>query len=152
MVIMHNGILCTCGKRGCFEQYASANALIQQTKNALASNPDSLINDIIHGDLTKINAKTVFEASSKGDIVAECVIDKYLDYLSEGIINLINIIYPEMIVIGGGVSKEGDTIIKPLREKVNRNAFCKEIVGTKIEAAVMHNDAGIIGAAFLYKK
>ena len=152
MCIVVDGEYCTCGRNGCWEAYASATALTRQTRDAAKSNPSSLINDIISDDFEKIDAKTAFDAARMGDNIAEKVVNNYLKYLAEGIVNIVNIFQPEVIVVGGGVSKEGENLLKPLRELVIKSSYTKDYVPqTRIVEARMGNDAGIIGAAMLGK-
>lgn len=151
-VIICDGEQCTCGRKGCWETYASATALIRQTKRAAEENPQSLINKIIDGDFSRIDAKTAFDAAKQGDEVGDKVVKQYIKYIAEGLINVINIFMPEVIVIGGGVCKEGEYLLKPLRELVSAGAFSREeIPQTQIRTALMGNDAGVIGAAMLGK-
>ncbi len=150
MVMNCDGVQCTCGRKGCWETYASATALIRQTTKAAQENPDSIINKLIEGDFTKINAKTAFDAAKQGDEIGNRVVQQYIKYIAEGLINVINIFMPEVVVIGGGVCKEGEYLLKPLRELVYAGVFSREeIPQTQIKAALMGNDAGIIGAAML---
>lgn len=147
MVICAGGKKCGCGRLGCYEAYASATGLIDLTKEAAMANPDSLLAKI---PLNEINGKTAFEAERKGDKVAAEVVDKYIYYLAIGIGDLIRVLYPDVLVIGGGVSKEGDGLFIPLREKVREEvAFDHK---TKILKASLGNDAGIVGAAMLGNK
>lgn len=150
MVISMEGEECTCGRKGCWEAYASATALIRQTKTAAIANPDSKLNSIVGGNLDKIEAKTAFDAAQMGDEVALKVIDKYISYLSEGLANIINIFQPEILCIGGGISKQGEYLLKPLREKVFSKVYSSNsIPNCQIKVAQMGNDAGIVGAAML---
>lgn len=151
-VIMVNGEHCTCGRKGCWEAYASATALIRQTKKAAQENQDSLINKLIEGDLARIDAKTAFDAAKQGDKTGELVVKQYIKYISEGLINMINIFMPEVLVIGGGVCKEGEYLLKPLRELIKLGVYSKDdIPQTQLKTAEMGNDAGIVGAAMLGK-
>lgn len=151
MVLQMNGEPCNCGRRGCWETYASATACINQTKAAAAQNPDSLINKLVGGDLDKIDAKTAFDAAKQGDEAAVNVVDQYIRYIGAGLANIINCFQPEVIVIGGGVCKEGEYLLAPLREFVKANTFAPahNIKIAEIKAAEMGNDAGIVGAAML---
>ncbi len=149
-VIQMNGEPCTCGRRGCWEVYASATALVRQTKDAMETHPRSLMWEIAHGSLDNVNGLTAFEAMRAGDSVGAAVVDRYIDYVACGVIDTVNIFQPDIICIGGGISREGDTLLVPLREKVTLerySKFCKR--QTEIVAAVLGNDAGIIGAAYL---
>lgn len=152
IVIEQDGIACPCGRMGCFEQYASATALIRQTKDALTCDREhaSKMWDFIGGDIEKVDGKTVFDAAHMDDSFALEVVDQYLDYLACGVANLINIFQPEILCVGGGISKQGDYIINPLVEKIERERYTKHSKHqTKICAATLGNDAGIIGAALL---
>lgn len=152
MVVVVDGEQCTCGRKGCWESYASATALIQQTKEAAQKNPDSLINQLIGGDLSKIDAKVAFDAAKQGDETGKKVVDQYIKYIAEGLTNVINIFQPEIVAIGGGVCKEGEYLLKPLRQLVREGVYSVEDVPqTQIKVAEMGNDAGIVGAAMLGK-
>ncbi|MBM7581526.1 glucokinase [Caldicoprobacter guelmensis] len=152
MVIVVDGEQCTCGRKGCWEAYASATALIRETKKAAVANPDSLINKLVDGDLSKINAKTPFDAARQGDKVGLHIVEEYMKYLAEGLANVVNIFQPEIIAIGGGISKEGEYLLAPLRKLVSQRVYTVEgVPQTKIVAAKLGNDAGIVGAAMLGK-
>ncbi len=150
MVIEQGGRLCTCGRRGCLEAYASATALIAFTKEAISRSPESLMGRIA-AETGKIDGRTAFEAMKCGDFEAEKVVETYLDYLACGVANIINILQPEIISLGGGISKEGDALLVPLRKKAYAQAFggCDASI-TRIEACTLGNQAGIIGAAMLF--
>ncbi len=151
-VIVSDGVQCTCGRKGCWEAYASATALIRQTKDAAVANPQSKINEIINGDLDKIDAKTAFDAAKMGDETGQKVVDQYIKYIAEGLSNTINSFMPEVVVIGGGVCKEGEYLLKPLRERVYADIYCRgSVPKPQIRVAEMGNDAGIVGAAMLGK-
>lgn len=150
MVIIQNGAACTCGRKGCWEAYASATALIEQAREAAFENPNSLLNTLVEGDLSKLNAKIPFDAAKQDDEAAIKVVNQYINYLAEGLANIINIFQPEIVAIGGGVCKQGEYLLKPLRERVKERIYC--VAGmpiTEIKVAQMGNDAGIIGAAML---
>lgn len=150
-LLVFDGELCTCGRKGCWEAYGSATALIRQTRIAAEENPDSEINRLVDGNLDLINAKTAFDAMRLGDKTGIMVVDNYIRYLAEGIANIIVFLQPEKIVIGGGVSKEGETLLKPLRKVVKENLYYKkdDVPQAEIVKAELGNDAGIIGAAML---
>ncbi len=152
IVIHMDGEQCTCGRKGCWEAYGSATALIRQTKHAAKMNPDSLINKLVDGDLDKIDGKTAFDAQRAADKVGINVVNNYIKYLGEGLTNVINIFQPEVLVIGGGICKEGDRLINPLKEWLEIHVYCKDVARTQIKTAVLGNDAGIIGAAMLGRR
>ncbi len=144
-VIKMGGEKCTCGRRGCFEAYASATALIRQTKAAMLKNRSSKLWQVVGGDIEKVEGKTVFDAL--GDKTADKVLANYVKYLSEGLCNIINEFRPEAIVLGGGVCGAGDTLLKPLKRKINRNVYGGvKYAPVKVEIASLGNDAGLVGA------
>lgn len=150
MVVEFNGKQCTCGRKGCWERYASANAVIEQTKEALNSCKNSAMFKGIEGNLENINAKTAFDYAKENDEVAKKIVEKYIFYLSEGLVNIVNMLQPDVIVIGGGLSKEGDYLLNPVRKHIAENTYSGDkIPNTRLEIAQMGNDAGIIGAAML---
>jgi len=143
------GVQCGCGRMGCWEAYASATALKRQTRDAMSAHPDSLMWKYAP-DLNKVSGKTAFRAARDGDTVAAEVVDQYIYYLAEGLTNCINILQPEVVCIGGGVSHEGDGLMIPLREKVQHYRFGRgNIRHPRIVAAQLSGEAGIIGAAML---
>ena len=149
-VIQMSGEACTCGRDGCFEAYASATALIRQTKQSMIKNSSSIMWDICDNDIANVNGLTAFDAMRKGDEAGKSVVDTYISYLGVGITNLINIFQPDVFCIGGGISKEGDTIVKPLKRIVGYDNYARSIEKkTVIKSAVLGNDAGIIGAAYI---
>lgn len=151
MVIVQGGEECGCGRKGCWEAYGSATALIKQTKAAIEANPDSKLAKMVDGDLSKVNGKTAFDAMRAGCPVGKTVVDKYVEYFSSGITNIINILQPEKVVIGGGVSKEGKPLIDAIMKHVSAERYGEknDLPKTTIHTAVLGNDAGVIGAAAL---
>ena len=150
-VLVSGGVQCGCGRKGCFEQYASATALARMTREAAEQNPDSLLNEV-YKDFGEWNAQIAFVALKKGDKVAAEVVDMYTSYLADGLANAINTFMPEILVVGGGVCNEGDPLLIPMREKtMSRPYFGPGVPKTRIELAQMGHDAGIVGAAMMGK-
>ena len=148
-VIEHNGRPCTCGRKGCFEAYCSATALIKRTREVMEENPGSLLWQLA-GSLDKVNGRTPFDAAAQGDAAAGKVIDEYVDYLGCGVASLVNIFQPEVFCIGGGPSAQGETLMAPVRYILNREDYARNSVHrTRLVRAALGNDAGIIGAALL---
>ena len=147
MGIVADGISCPCGCKGCWEQYGSVTALVNLTKEAIKNNPESEMAKYAEKQ-GKVNGRTAFDCAKKGDSVAKNVVDTYIKYIGYGLISIINIFQPEKIVIGGGISKEGDYLLNPLREIVYACKYNNYVEKTKLEIAKLYNDAGIIGAAF----
>jgi len=110
-VINCEGIPCNCGRRGCFEAYASATALTQQTIEAMKNEKQSILWELCDYNLDKVEGKTLFDSVRLFDKTAERVLKQYIYYLSVGIIDIINVFQPDMICIGGGISKAGDLIL-----------------------------------------
>ena len=145
--IVAGGELCTCGRRGCLEAYASATALIRDTKRAMEAHPDSKLWEV--GSPDAVTGKTAFDYCEE-DAVARAVVDSYIEKLGVGIVNVANALRPEIIILGGGVCAEGDRLITPLQDMMNRDVFAGDkgpAVG--ILTAVLGNDAGLLGAAAL---
>jgi glucokinase len=150
MTIHYNGIPCNCGRRGCLEAYTSAEALIARTRNAMEKKRDSLLWGLCHENPENMNAKLVFDAYRQGDETAAKVIGEYADFLSEGLANIINILQPEVLCIGGGISRSGDILLPLLRERVSGMIYSRDSEkNTELRVARLDNDAGIIGAAKL---
>ncbi len=150
-VINFDGIPCNCGRTGCWEAYSSATALIRQTYEAALNNPDSLLGKAVDGKFENVNGKTAFDAMREGCPVGTAVVEKYIDYIAIGAADIINVFKPDMLVIGGGVSKEGDNLVKPLENLLVKYCYGNR-VGTQIKIAQLGNDAGLIGAAALGKE
>ena len=149
MVIDVNGRQCTCGLRGCLEAYCSATALVHETKRMMKLYPDSLLWEVTGGDLSKVDGRTAFTALAEGDSAAHHVIHDFVNYLAIGIANIINIFQPSVVCVGGGISGQGEDLMRPLRERLKYTSFGTKDMRTRVEAALFRNDAGIIGAGLL---
>lgn len=150
MVIVYDGVPCNCGRKGCWESYCSATALIAQTKDAMKKNVDSLMWEIADNDLKKVNGRTAFDAARKGDAAAKKVVNAYISYLSVGIGNVINIFQPDIVCVGGGIGNEKENLLAPVRKLVVAERYSIHAKKqSQILSAVLGNDAGIIGAALL---
>ncbi|PWL71693.1 MAG: glucokinase [Clostridiales bacterium] len=149
-VIQMGGRPCTCGRRGCFEAYASATGLIRSTREAMEAHPESEMWALCGGDSAKADGHTAFDGMRAGDEAAAEVVRDYIEALACGVTDIINTFAPEILCIGGGISKEGDTLIAPLSEIVHREMYSRfSKRQTRIVTAELGNDAGIIGAAAL---
>ncbi len=151
--LVADGVLCTCGRKGCWEAYASVTALIRQTKVAIEKHPESLMNEILKKSGEEVNGRTAFDAAKQGDKAAQNVVDTYVKYVADGLTNVINIFQPEILVIGGGISREGEYLVEPVRKHCKEFSYTTgSLPETKIQAATLLNDAGIVGAAFAAKE
>ena len=153
MVIQVDGQPCGCGRRGCWEAYSSATALIRMTQEKLdecvKADRFTLMTDMVEKK-GKVSGRTAFDAMRAGDAAAKEVVDTYLHYLAQGIINIINILQPEVLTIGGGISGEGDALIEAIVPEIKAEVYGQGIVKTAdIRIAALRNDAGIIGGALL---
>ena len=149
MRIVMNGEPCTCGGRGCWEAYASVSALIRQTKTAMEKHPESMMCSLA-AEMGEVNGITSFKAARAGDKAALEVVARYIEYVGTGLVSLQNIFRPQIFLIGGGISKEGEFLTAPLEKFVHDGMFDKETGDpVKIRPAALHNDAGILGAAAL---
>lgn len=150
LVIVKDGRPCMCGRRGCWEKYASSRALTEDTRAAMKTHPDNMMWDMVGGDLAKVTAKTAFDAMRAGDALATQVVRTFQEYVACGLVSVINIFQPEILCIGGGISREGEALLGPIREMVDQEDYAR--AGdrrTKIVTAKLNNDAGIVGAASL---
>lgn len=150
ITIKFDGEQCNCGRVGCFERYASATALVNQTKAAMENNKDSKMWEFCAGDINNAGGRTAFDAMRAGDEAGKEVVDNYIRYIAIGTTDIVNIFQPEMICFGGGICNEGETLLAPLREYVAKWRYSKmQEKQTEICRATLGNDAGIIGAALV---
>lgn len=145
---IYGGIYCTCGRNGCFEQYASAKALVSFAQKAAAKNKNSMLNNMA-STLDELSAKDIVNCVRKNDKTATKVFEQYVDFLAQGIISFINIFNPEIVSIGGGLSQAGDILFDKVTAICKRDAFIDFHLSTKIVPAQLKNDAGILGAAMI---
>lgn len=147
ITIREGGIPCACGRRGCYERYASTTALILQTRRAMVEDLNSALWQVAEGRVENVDGRTAFLAAKQGDETAKKVIEQFVSYLAEGIADFVNILRPEAIVLGGGIAAEGETLFAPLREAVDRRTYiAMDIVPLKIVGAKLGNRAGVYGA------
>lgn len=148
-VLNPSGDQCTCGRKGCFETYCSATALVKYTKRAIEKYPDSVLAKIA-AEEGRVSGRTAFNAARAGDEHGREIVDNFIAYLACGLINTINVFQPDILCIGGGVSNEGDNLLIPLKEKISKEIYSKNSKhNTQIALCSLGNKAGIIGAALL---
>lgn len=142
---------CPCGSMGCWEQYGSATALIRMTRQAMEENKSSVLWRLCQGDLDKVQGRTPFQGAEMGDETSKRVLEQYRQELAVGLITLVNVLQPEVICLGGGVSNASDELLlDPLRALVAKGSYDKSMP-TKLVRASLGNDAGVVGAAMLCK-
>ena len=150
LVLEYNGRPCKCGRRGCFESYCSATALIKRTREEMQRHPDSLLWQAAQGSLDRVEGRTAFAAMAQGDETARAVVEEYTSYLGCGVASLVNILQPEVVCIGGGVSNAGEALLAPVRAIVDREDYARNSLRrARVVRAQLGNDAGLIGAALL---
>lgn len=153
IVIEKGGRQCMCGRKGCWEKYASSRALTEDARAAMQTNKETLLWQLSEGDLNKVNTKMVFDAMHAGDRLAAQLVQTFQEYVACGLTSVINIFQPEVLCIGGGVSQQGEALLAPIRAYVDQEEYARNAERrTRIVTAKLHNDAGIVGAASLGKQ
>ena len=150
IVIKQDGVPCNCGRRGCWEAYASATGLIRETKEAMEQHPESALHAVAAAN-GGVEGRTAFQAAEQGDETALAVCRAYAEYRAAGLTNLVNILHPEAVALGGGVAAAPEhLLLEPVREIVARECYARHVDQVpRIIRAELGNDAGIIGAAML---
>lgn len=140
-----DGEPCSCGRRGCFEMYASASALLKMRYAAQKEHPESSMSRFEPAD-----GSAPFVCAAEGDAAAAEVVEKYTSYVGAGVTNFVNIFAPEIVVLGGGVSNAGDALTVPVEEYVHTHRYGgRRVLTCPVRRAMLGADAGIIGAAYL---
>ena len=148
-VLVVDGNQCSCGRKGCFEAYSSATALINKTKELMEQNKNSKIWEV--GSIKNVDGETVFKYV-KTDETAQQVLNWYLKYLACGVVNYANVFRPQVFVVGGGIANQGEVIIKPLNDYMKKDLFASGMSpDVKVVAATLGNNAGVLGSVGLYK-
>lgn len=151
MSIDSTGRKCKCGNYGCLEAYASGPAIAARAIEGLQSGEQSVLPELVDGDVSRITAETVYEGIVAGDAYAREVMRDTAKFLGSGVANLINVLNPEMIVISGGVTRAGDHLLEPLRNEVKRRAFRNAFEACRIVTSELGSMAGVIGAAYVFR-
>jgi glucokinase len=141
-----NGRRCKCGNYGCLEAYAAGPAIAERAREALHGGESSLMDRMVEGDLDKLTAQHVFEASKQGDGVAREVVRETARLIGTGVSNLINLFNPDVVVLAGGVAQAGDDLFNPLRAEVHRRAFKPSVDACRIVPGMLGSAAGVVGA------
>ena len=145
--LVDGGEPCTCGNLGCMEAYCAASALTRDGRRAMQAHPESMLTEQTGGDPGKITPKLVTDCAKAGDAAAKAVFDTYIEHLSSACASVYNILDPEVLAIGGGLSAAGPFLFDPLQEKVSKKCFYA--TRGKLVPAVLGNEAGMVGAALL---
>jgi glucokinase len=150
--VLPEGHLCGCGARGCFEQYASGNALLRHAREAIAASPDLARSLLARGDgtIAGLTGRAITDAARESDPVALAAFNTTAQWLGAGIASLAAVLDPECVVIGGGVIDAGEILLAPTRIALERNLpFAGKHPSPEITAALLGNEAGLVGAADL---
>ena len=142
-----NGPLCGCGNRGCMEALASGPAITSRAIKAVLQGLNTKIGTIVHNDIREITPDIIKQAAEEDDPIAKNILKTSGTYLGIGVANVITILSPDCVVIGGGVSHLGDWIMQPITDEVNKRCFTAPIHKIKIDLAQLGPNAGMIGAA-----
>ena len=149
IAIVPNGVQCTCGNKGCLEAYAAASALIRMGRRCVLERPESQLYHITGGDHNLVTSKMILDCAREGDYVALSIVDEYVGYLAMGICTIENMLDPDVIAIGGGVSGAGEFLLNKIIQASEGKGIFENQKYAEIRLAVSGNDAGIIGAAML---
>lgn len=150
VIVEPDGPVCGCGNRGCWEQVASGLAIARAGARAVADDPGSAIGRLVGGDPRRVTGEIVSRAAREGDVAATGLLAEVGRRLGQGVAGLVNVLDPEIVVIGGGASEAGELLLAPLRA-----AFLDSLEGADVRpevpivAAALGNDAGAIGAGLL---
>lgn len=147
MTLDINGPECSCGNRGCLETLASGTAIAREARERLKRGEPSIMMEMVSGNPDVISAIEVGNAARKQDRLAREIIERAAFFLGVGLVNLVNIFNPEVIVIGGGVSRMGELLLEPVRRVVRERAFPYSAGMVRIVTGELGDDAGILGAA-----
>lgn len=144
-----SGERCLCGNYGCLEAYTSARAIVDMITRGIEDGVRTSVRELSKSNLKKITAQIVFEAARAGDELAKSIVNKFARYLGAGIASLLNILNPEMVIIGGGMAQSGDIFLESVREIISKRALRATAKDVRVVLAKLGKDAGVIGAAAL---
>ena len=143
-IINFDGVECPCGNRGCFERYGSTGALVRRFTENVA------LLEKLGVPAEDVNGKVIFDHLDDADVSA--TVNSWIDSIAFGIIGLVHIFNPEMVLIGGGISREDEHFIRPLREKILNGAMEQFAKDLEVEAAALGNNAGLLGACAYFRQ
>ena len=147
MIVMADGPACPCGQNGCLEALASGTAIARMAREHLSEGQRSILQDIVGKQTASVTAEHVAMAGRKRDVVALAIIREAAYYLGIGLSNLVNLLNPQMIVIGGGVSAMGEMLLRPARKSMKEHAFKLPAATVRVVRAKLNPDSGVLGAA-----
>ena len=149
IIVDREGYECICGNRGCLEAYASGRSIASRAVDHILRGVDTAIKELVGGDLNQVDARVVTEAAEAGDRIAQQVLNEAAHYLATAILTAVHILDPELVIIGGGVARAGQYLVRPVRELVQKYAWLPPGAIVEVVAAQLGDDAGILGGAKL---
>jgi len=149
MTINFDGPACHEEMHGCVEAYCCSSAIISRTKARLKQDMTEAFDEVLNGDLDNLNIKKLFQAAKKGDTVAAGVIEETADFLAIGLAGIVNLLNPDIVVLGGGVADGGAGFVEAVSAGIRKRAFPAATENLRVSRATLGNDAGFIGAAIL---
>ncbi len=149
MTIDFDGPKCACGNNGCIESYCSSQAMTGRVKSKLAHGLTPAFSEVLEGSLDGLTIKKIFAAAKKGDDIATAAINETATYLGVGLAGIINLLNPEIVVIGGGITDGGAGFVETVAEEIRKRAFSSAVENLTVSKAALGNDAGFIGAGLL---
>ena len=150
MTVNKDGPRCNCGNYGCLEAYSSATGIKNRIKNSIKEGIKSKFLNFDDDKLFEsLRLKLIFETARKGDKLTKDIVEEAISYLGIAIANIANILNPEMVVLVGGITNEGNKLLIPLRREVKKRAFYSNYKSLKIVIGKLGGNAGVLGAAAL---
>ncbi len=141
------GMRCACGNKGCLEVYVSATGIAERMRSVLDQGGESAVVEMLNGDRSKLTSELIYEAAEEGDLLARLTLEDTGVYLGIGVANLVNVFNPELVVVGGGVTRAGRLLFDPMKAEANKRSFQAAAKAVEIVPGELGDDAGIIGAA-----
>ncbi len=151
MTVDYRGRRCSCGSVGCLEAYASGPNIAARAVEALEDGEESIIPELVEGDLASVTAETVHRAVTRGDAFAVRLLTDTARILGAGVASLLNVLNPEVVVLAGGVAGAGEDLFGPLRAEAERRAFRPAVEACRIVPAELPGTSGVLGAAGVFR-
>lgn len=149
MIIDPDGPECNCGRKGCLEAFCSSSAIINRCRSKLKAGLTPAFEEVLHGDLEGLTIKKLFTAAKKRDEVARDVIIETADFLALGLANVLNLLNPDLVIIGGGIADGGAGFVEEVARNLHARVEGSAAEETKVVKATLGNSAGFIGAGLL---
>ncbi|MCP4685178.1 MAG: ROK family protein [bacterium] len=149
IVINDEGPACRCGSQGCLEAYCSSSAIMRRTRDKLAGGLTPAFENVLDGSLDNLSIRKLFNAARKGDEIALEVVNETARYLAIGLAGVVNLLNPDIVIIGGGVADGGGGFVDAVSAEIRKRAFGSAVEQLRVARASLGNNAGFIGAGLL---